>query len=276
MASGKADLHMHSVYSDGRLTPRELVDKSSKAGFQAMSITDHDTVGAIEEAIDYGQYKGIYVIPGLEISAEIDDMEIHILGYFIDYKSENLLEHLSSFRKSRLVRSGMIVDKLNEMGSKITIGNVMSQAGEETAIGRPHIAMALNEEGFVGSYNEAFYKYIGDGKPAYIRKPNTSAKDAIDLISASGGLSFVAHPGRFVSDDVFARLISYGLDGIEIVHPPHKNEDMANLQTTAESNFLLTSVGSDYHGCSRNDPKNFGSYYVTIDQINNMKRRLTY
>ncbi len=276
MNSGKADLHMHSVYSDGRLTPRELVDKACKAGFQAISITDHDTVSAIEEAIQYGTLKGIHVIPGLEISAEIDDMEIHILGYFIDYKSENLLNHLSNFRKNRLKRSGMIVDKLNEMGSKITMGNVIDKAGEDAAIGRPHIAMALNDEGFVGSYSEAFYKYIGDGKPAYIRKPNTSAKEAIELISASGGLSFVAHPGRYVSDDVFARLITYGLDGIEIVHPSHKKEDMANLLRTAELNFLLTSGGSDFHGGSKNDQKNFGSYYVTTAEINNMKRRLTY
>lgn len=276
MASGKADLHMHSIYSDGRLTPRELIEKAYKTGFQAISITDHDTVGVVEEATEYGRERGIHVIPGLEISAEIDDMEIHILGYFIDYKSEFLLEHLNKFRKNRLIRSGMIVNKLNEMGSKITIGSVMSHAGEDTAIGRPHIAMALNEEGFVGSYNEAFYKYIGDGKPAYIKKPNTSAKDAIELISSSGGLSFVAHPGRFVSEDVFSRLISYGLDGIEIVHPSHKKEDMANLQRTAELNFLLTSGGSDFHGGSRNDQKNFGSYFVTTDEVNNMKRRLTY
>ncbi len=276
MNSGKADLHMHSVYSDGRLTPRELVDKACKAGYQAISITDHDTVGAIEEALQYGATKGILVVPGLEISAEIDDMEIHMLGYFIDYKSESLLNHLSNFRKSRIVRSGMIIDKLNEMGSKITMGNVMEKAGEDAAIGRPHIAMALNDEGFVGSYSEAFYKYIGDGKPAYIRKPNTSAKEAIELIAASGGLSFVAHPGRYISDDLFARLIAFGLDGIEIVHPSHKKEDMANLLRTAELNFLLTSGGSDFHGGSKNDSKNFGSYYVTTTEINNMKRRLTY
>lgn len=276
MTTGKADLHMHSVYSDGQHTPQELVDIARKTGFTVISVTDHDNVSGIEEAIEHGRNTGVTVIPGIELSAEICDMEIHILGYFIDYKSEYLGNRLKDLRQRRLERGGKIIQKLNEMGSKITLGTVVDLAGDNTAIGRPHIAKALNKEGFVGSFSEAFYKYIGDGKPAYVRKPNISAKDAIGLISAAGGLSFVAHPGKYVTEEIFSELISYGLDGIEIIHPSHKKEDMSNLRKTAEVNFLLTSGGSDFHGGSRNDRKNFGAFYVTVAEVNNMKRRLIY
>lgn len=274
MLDGKADLHMHSTYSDGWLSPKQLVDKAAKAGLSVMSITDHDSVGGIEEAASYAREIGITLIPGIEMSAEVGGMEVHILGYFIDYKSEYLQKYLRHLRELRMDRGGMIVKKLNEMGSRITLGTVLNHAGNDAAIGRPHIAKALNEEGFVGSFSEAFYKYIGDGKPAYVKKPNVSAKEAIEFISGSGGLSFVAHPGKYVTEEIFSELIHYGLDGIEIIHPSHKQEDIRNLSTTASQNFLLTSGGSDFHGGSRNDSKNFGAYYITSEEISNMKRRL--
>ncbi len=265
---------MHSTYSDGWLSPRELVDMAFASGISLISITDHDSVGGIEEASIYGSEKGITIIPGVEISAEIDGAEIHILGYFIDYESDVLLAHLRNFRKHRIDRSRMIIGKLNELGSKITLGNVLSFVGSGTSVGRPHIARALSDEGFVNSYSEAFYKYIGDGKPAYIKKPNVSAEKAIELIANAGGLSFIAHPGKYISEDTFAMLIDFGLDGIEIVHPSHKNSDIEMLKKIAELNFLLTSGGSDFHGGSRNDLNNFGAYFVSVDEVNNMKRRL--
>jgi predicted metal-dependent phosphoesterase TrpH len=274
MTSIKADLHMHTKYSDGRLTPRQLLDLSKKSGLGIISITDHDNVKAIPEAIEYGNEIGVQVIPGVEISADLDEQEIHILGYFIDYNNKKLLDFLSSSRKLRIRRNEKIVEKLNTMGSTIKFNSILVKAGADTSIGRPHIAMELNAEGFVNSYYDAFLKYIGDGKPAYVKKPNPKASEVIKIISEMGGLSFVAHPGRLVREEMLQKLIEEGLDGIELIHPSHSNEDIEYFTRIAAENYLLTSGGSDFHGGVKNDGKNFGKYCISMNEIINMKRRL--
>lgn len=274
MTSVKADLHMHTNYSDGNLSPVQLIELSQKSGISIISITDHDNVSALKEAIDYGKQKNIQVIPGVEISADLDDMEIHILGYFIDYKNKKLLDFLSSSRQLRIQRNEKIVEKLNDLGSKINFESILDKAGGDVSIGRPHIAIELNEEGFVNSYYDAFLKYIGDGKPAYVRKSNPHVSEAIKMISDMGGLSFIAHPGKFVRDELLLKLISYGIDGIETIHPSHTKEDVEYFNSIAAEYFLLTSGGSDFHGGIKNDGKNFGKYFVSINEVMNMKRRL--
>jgi predicted metal-dependent phosphoesterase TrpH len=274
MTSVKADLHMHTNYSDGRLSPIQLIDLSKKSGITIISITDHDNVNGIEEAINYGNDLGIQVIPGVEISADIDDQEVHILGYFMDFRNKKFLDFLSASRKLRLQRNEKIVEKLNTMGSSINFDSIKIKAGENTSIGRPHIAMELSEEGFVNSYYDAFIKYIGDGKPAFVKKPNPKSSEVIKIISESGGLSFIAHPGRLVRDEMLLRLIQEGLDGIEVIHPSHTKEDIEYFSKTAAECFLLTSGGSDYHGGIKNDGKNFGKYFCSMNEVINMKRRL--
>ena len=270
----KADLHTHTNYSDGKYSPRQLIDMSVKSGLTIISITDHDNVNAIGEAIKYGNSKGIQVIPGVEISADHNDQEIHILGYFIDYKNKKFLDFLSSLRENRILRNEKIVKKLNDLGSNIQFESIIGKAGAETSIGRPHIAMELSEEGFVNSYYEAFTKYIGDGKPAFIKKPNPSLEEVIKMISEVGGLSFIAHPSKFVRDEMLTEVINEGIDGIEIIHPSHSKEDVKYFSAAAAENFLLTSGGSDFHGGMKNDQKNFGNYYISMNEIINMKRRL--
>lgn len=274
MDSIKVDLHLHTNYSDGKLSPQQLIDAAKKSGLSIISITDHDNINAIEEAIRYGKTKGIQVIPGVEISADIGEQEIHILGYFIDYQNKKLLDFLTSSRQKRLLRNEKIVEKLNSMGSRIKFNSILLKAGLNTSIGRPHIAMELNEEGFVNSYYDAFIKYIGDGKPAYVKKPNPSVAEVTKLISEMGGLSFIAHPGRSVRDELLLRLIDDGVDGIETIHPSHSKEDVEYFSTVAAEHFLLTSGGSDFHGGAKNDGKNFGKYFVSLNEIINMKRRL--
>ncbi|MBP9191341.1 MAG: PHP domain-containing protein [Ignavibacteria bacterium] len=274
MKSVKADLHLHTNYSDGKLTPFQLIDLSIKSGLSIISITDHDNVNALEQAVEYGNQKGIQVIPGVEISADLDDQEVHILGYFIDYKNQKMLEFLSASRELRINRNEKIVRKLNEMGSNINFNDIRVKAGAKTSIGRPHIAMELNEEGFVNSYYDAFIKYIGDGKPAFVKKPNPKSAEVIKIISEMGGLSFIAHPGKLVRDGLLMRLIQEGLDGIEIIHPSHSKEDIEYFSAMAAEHFLLTSGGSDYHGGVKNDGKNFGKFCITQEEIINMKRRL--
>jgi len=270
----KADLHMHTSYSDGKFSPQQLIDLSKKCGLDIISITDHDNVNAVSQAISYGNEKGIQVIPGVEISADVNEQEVHILGYFINHKNKKFLEFLSSLREKRLQRNERIVEKLNDLGSKIKFNSIIGKVGIDTSVGRPHIAMELSEEGFVNSYYEAFMKYIGDGKPAYVKKPNPPAKEVIKLISELGGLSFIAHPGKIIRDVFLTELIAYGLDGIETVHPSHSKDDINYFTSAAAENFLLTSGGSDFHGGVKNDQKNFGNYYVSNNEIVNMKRRL--
>ena len=270
----KADLHMHTNFSDGKLSPQQLIDLSKKNGLSIISITDHDNVNGLSEAIKYGNQNGVQVIPGVEISSDIDEQEIHILGYFIDYKNKKLLDFLITSRKLRTTRNEKIVEKLNTMGSNIKFNSILGKAGIETSIGRPHIAMELNEEGFVSSYYDAFIKYIGDGKPAFVRKPNPKAQEVIKMISEMGGLSFIAHPGKLVRDEMLIRLIEYGLDGIEVIHPSHSREDIEYFNKIAAEHFLLTSGGSDYHGGLKNDGKNFGKFCISYGEIINMKRRL--
>ncbi len=274
MTSIKADLHMHTNYSDGRLSPRQLIELSKKSGITIISITDHDNVNGIEEAINYGNDHDVQVIPGVEISADLDEQEVHILGYFMDYKNKKFLDFLSTSRRLRLERNEKIVEELNKMGSSISFDSIVIKAGENTSIGRPHIAMELNEEGFVNSYYEAFIKYIGDGKPAFVKKPNPKSREVINIISESGGLSFIAHPGKLIRDEMLLRLIGEGLDGIEVIHPSHTKEDIEYFNKTAAEYFMLTSGGSDFHGGIKNDGKNFGKYFISITEIINMKRRL--
>ncbi|MCY7360568.1 MAG: PHP domain-containing protein, partial [Ignavibacteria bacterium] len=229
----KADLHTHTNYSDGNFTPHQLIDLALKAGLSVISITDHDNVNGLNEAVNYGNEKGLQIIPGVEISADLNGQEIHILGYFIDYNNNKFLEFLSSLRQNRILRNEKIVEKLNELGSKINFESIMGKVSADTSIGRPHIAMELNEEGFVSSYYDAFIKYIGDGKPAFIKKPNPSSVDVIKMISDVGGLSFIAHPGRIVRDKLLLELIGQGLDGIEIIHPSHSKDDIKYYSTVA-------------------------------------------
>ncbi|MBS1552760.1 MAG: PHP domain-containing protein [Bacteroidetes bacterium] len=270
----KADLHIHTNYSDGIFTPHQLIDMSAQSGLTIISITDHDNVNAVSEAISYGSSKGIQVIPGVELSADHNGQEIHILGYFIDYRNKKFLDFLVSLRENRIRRNEKIVQKLNDLGSNIQFQTIIGKTGSDTSIGRPHIAMELSKEGFVNSYYEAFIKYIGDGKPAFIKKPNPSSEEVIRLISEVGGLSFVAHPSKNVRDNVLSEIINQGIDGIEIVHPSHSKDDVNYFGNVAAENFLLTSGGSDFHGGMKNDRKNFGNYYVSVNEIINMKRRL--
>jgi predicted metal-dependent phosphoesterase TrpH len=268
------DLHMHTNYSDGKFSPAELIDRALKAGLTVISITDHDNVNALPEAIEYSRDKGIEVIPGVELSADLNGREIHILGYFIDYKNTALREYLSKIREERLKRIEQMVTRLNNLGSKVTMEDVVKGLSSNISIGRPHIAKALVEQKFVRSYAEAFIKYIGDNKPAFVKKPNPPAREVVELISSIGGLSFLAHPGKIIRDEQLYEVISYGIDGIETIHPSHTKHDEKYFAEVAAQNFLLVSGGSDFHGIFSVDYENFGKYVIPAGSLMNMRRRL--
>jgi hypothetical protein len=271
----KVDLHMHTYYSDGVYSPEELILKAKHAGISALSITDHDIVDALDEAIEIGRDNGIDVIPGVEISAEHNFKETHILAYFIDHKNEELLEYLKNFRIQRMIRARKIVSKLNELNVPITFDEVLAKVKGNASIGRPHIAMALVDGNYVNNYFDAFSKFIGDDKPAYAKKPNISVTDAVKLIGKSGGLSFIAHPGRsFRNGNSIYEMIEAGIDGIEIIHPSHTEYDTAFYQELASQYFLLESGGSDFHGGRINDDSLLGHYFISEQKIVAMKNRL--
>ena len=270
----KADLHLHTFYSDGKLSPEELIQRAKLSGLDALSITDHDSVEGVEEAMHYGRINDIEIIPGVELSSEYKGQEVHVLGYFMDYKEPRFLHYLASFREKRLKRAEKMVERLNSMNIKITIDDVLSKARGNAAIGRPHIAFALMAANVVSNYNEAFFKYLGDNKTAYVKKPNISTSEAVKLISDTGGLSFVAHPGKTIRDNLIIELIEQGVDGIEIIHPSHTRDDIAYFLDITGQYFLLESGGSDFHGGRMNDDLILGNYYIPVSKVNAMKNRL--
>ncbi|MFN0157442.1 MAG: PHP domain-containing protein [Bacteroidota bacterium] len=270
---GKADLHMHSIYSDGVLTIEALVKRTKEAGLNIISITDHDNASGIDEAIRVGKEVGVEVIPGMEISANVGEQDIHILGYFFDHTDTKLQEYLSLFRAERVKRAERIVEKLNGMKIPLTMEAVLDKAGRGS-VGRPHIANALVEGGLTGTYHEAFLKYIGFGKPAYEKKYQISPREAVELISSAGGLSFVAHPGNSIDEKLLLTLIREGLDGIEVVHPSHSPERVAYYNGIVSEYFLLASGGSDFHGGKRNDADVLGKYFISEKHLDMMRHQL--
>jgi predicted metal-dependent phosphoesterase TrpH len=270
---GRADLHMHTTYSDGTLNVQELVGRAKKAGLAIISITDHDNTGAIDEAMEIGKRVGVEVVTGVELSATVEEQDVHILGYFFNHKDERLQEHLEFFRGERMRRAERIVGKLHTLNVPLRLESVLERAGTGS-VGRPHIAGALLDEGLTETYHEAFLKYIGFGKPAYEKKYQVSPQEAIELISAAGGLSFVAHPGNNLDERVLMGLIRDGVDGIEVVHPSHTMERVNHYNGIVNEYFLLASGGSDFHGGKRNDLDTLGRYYITCEQVEIMRRRL--
>ncbi len=270
---GRADLHTHTTYSDGTLSPYELVKKSKHAGLNIISITDHDTVDGIDEAIEVGKELDVEVIPGVELSASLNDMEVHILGYFIDYKNKALLDALAVFRLERLRRAERIVGKLNKMNVPLTMESVLANTSGG-AVGRPHIATALVNEGHAESYKQAFNKYIGNGRPAFEKKTQFSPVETVKLIAEAGGLSFLAHPGKWLEDELLIQLIKSGLDGIEVVHPSHSHELVEYYRGVVNEYCLLESGGSDFHGGMKGDDDALGKIGVPISVVDMMRRRL--
>jgi predicted metal-dependent phosphoesterase TrpH len=269
---GKVDLHIHTNYSDGFYSPEEIVLKAKDYGLEAISITDHDNLSAINIAAEKGNEVGIEVIPGVEISSDIKDREIHILGYFIQTDSVELERYLNFFREERLKRAERIVNKLNSLGLSLSIEDVLEKA-KNSAVGRPHIAQAMLEKDLVSSYYEAFNKYIGNGGPAYEKKVHISPQSAFKIINDAGGLSFIAHPG-YMEESLLKELIDEGVDGIEVIHSSHSQHQIKFYRGIVNEYFLLESGGSDFHGGKREDDKNFGKYYTKYPVIDAMRKRL--
>lgn len=269
---GKIDLHMHTKCSDGAYTPTELVRKAYNSGLSVISLTDHDSVNGYQEAAAYGKELGVEVIPGLEISTDVDDKEIHLLAYFIDTENDELKKYLSFFREERLQRAKRIVQKLRNLELSITLDDVLDHA-KNSAIGRPHIAYTMVDLGIIGNYFEAFEKYIGDNCPAFERKIHVSPQSALKLISDAGGLSFIAHPG-YMKEYLLTNLIKAGIDGIEVIHPSHNDSQITFYRGIVNQYCLLECGGSDFHGGKKADEQNLGKYCISQNHLEAMRNML--
>lgn len=242
----RVDLHTHSTASDGSVSPTGLVDQARAAGLVAVALTDHDTVGGVAEARAAGARVGLDVIAGVELSAVEGDSEVHILGLHLA-ETRTLEPALEALREGRIRRAEKMVATLCTLGAPLTMEAVMAQAGPG-AVGRPHVARALIAAGWARDQRDAFDRFLGAGRPAFIAKQRLTVADAVQLVHDAGGVAVVAHPGR---EGIRTRLEAWraaGVDGVEVRHPGHSAEDEGRLGALADVLDLLPSGGSDWHG----------------------------
>ncbi|MFH1646096.1 MAG: PHP domain-containing protein [Chloroflexota bacterium] len=245
----EVDLHIHSSVSDGRFSPAEIVRKAAGAGLKVIALTDHDSIDGIASAIEAaGEFPGLRVIPGVEISSDVPQGEAHMLGYFIDTTDRELLENLVNMRNSRVKRAREMIARLAGLGMNISWERVHEIAGSGS-VGRPHIAQALLEKGYISSVKEAFNKYIAWGGPAYVLREKVTPAEAVALILRADGLPVLAHPLTVAGHEtLIAGLAPGGLAGIEAYYGEFSNEEIKKLVDLADKHGLITTGGSDYHG----------------------------
>lgn len=268
------DLHVHTNYSDGSFSPKQVIDYCKNIGVVAVGITDHDTTLAIEEAIEEGRKENLEVISGVELSCNFKNSsegEIHILGYFIDWKNESLQKKLKIFREARKERALKILKKLNSLGFHIKEEEIINN--NINSIGRLHFARLLVEKNITNSIKEAFDLYLGYGKPAYVEKFKLEVKEAISLILESKGIPILAHPYWGTSLDVesLKKLINLGIKGIEVYHPKHSKNVINELLTLAEKYELLVTGGSDCHGVINGQKPLLGSLKLSYEILKKLK-----
>jgi predicted metal-dependent phosphoesterase TrpH len=245
----KIDLHVHTNASDGKYPPAELVALAARNGLGLLAITDHDTVSGIVPSLDAARaFPDLKIIPGVEISSHSPGSEVHVLGYFINYEDSKLLKQMAALGDSRQDRAKAMVEKLRGLGLDISLERVQQIAGDGS-IGRPHIAQALMEKGYVSSFQEVFTRYIGQGGPAYVERIKLTPDEAVKLILKSGGLPVLAHPSTINdAEAVVSRLADRGLVGLEAYYKDYTDERRHDMVSLAHRYKLIATGGSDFHG----------------------------
>ncbi|MQG51094.1 MAG: PHP domain-containing protein [SAR202 cluster bacterium] len=264
------DLHLHTTYSDGALTPDKLVELALKNNLGIIAITDHDCTDGIDEAMLASQGKNLTIIPGIELNTDTDEGEIHILGYFIDYKNKDLQKLLIECRNNRVERAKIMVEKLNDIGINIQWSRVEELAGYG-AVGRPHIAKAMLEIKSIATFQEAFDKYIGRNGIAYIERFRLNVYDAIKTILQYEGIPVLAHPGYIKNlHQLLPSLIKSGLKGIEVFYANYDTNTINGLKNIASKYNLIPCGGSDYHGIKTKTEKLPGTLGPPIESVNKL------
>lgn len=266
-----ADLHIHSNCSDGSLSPAEIVRYSRDIGLTTIAITDHDSVLAMDQLAG-GEDPGIEVIPAVELSTNIGLLDVHLLAYHIDRTNADLIDCLERLRAHRLRRAKTIVERLSHAGIDLDFDQMKEQA-KNGALGRPHIAEALLERGYVQSTREAFVRFLSYHSPYYEPKMNVPPGEMLRMIGSWGGISVIAHPGIYGDAALIRHLIDAGAAGVEVWHPDHSIACQQEMQGIAAREHMLMTGGSDCHGQNRNNLQ-IGKYGCGPREVQRLKERL--
>lgn len=281
MSTGSIDLHSHTTHSDGSATPTELISHAAAKRARAIAVTDHDTVSGLSEARAAANHFGIEFVPGVEISAEYSPGTMHILGYFIDEKSAELVEKLDELKRAREERNPRIARALQELGLDITYDEVARLAGN-LVVGRPHFARVMLNKGYVSSIQDAFDRFLKKGAPGYVEKARLSPADSIALVHNAGGAAVLAHPYQLKLptesevEQMIGELAELGLDGVEAVYSRHSVSQRARYSEIAASHGLVVTGGSDYHGSYKPDidiVTGLGDLEVPYELLQSLKDR---
>ena len=273
----RVDLHLHTTASDGALAPAELVREAKARGLECIAITDHDSTNGIEEALAEGAVQGVQVIPGIEMSTDIPRAEVHILGYFLDYRDDGFQKTLQQLRDGRRDRAEKIVAKLGEMGMLVPWDRVLEVAGRGS-VGRPHIAQVMVEMGYVSSMVEAFADYIGRNAPAYVERYKLTPMEAVALIRGVNGLPVLAHPAEVVNlHRLLPDLMSAGLVGLEAYYGDYSPEAVEGLLELADEHGLIPTGGTDFHrvDASAFGPRHPGDTWVPWESVRRLRALAT-
>lgn len=260
----KTELHVHSTFSDGELTPGEVLHQARKAGIDILAFTDHDEIGAYQASSELAEDLGIQLIPGIELNTDGVDGELHILGYFFDPDHPKMAAHIKWRKEERMEWSKKIITRLRELKYDISFEDVRKYAKGDIIV-RTHIGQALHEKGYFPSAKEAYNSVLVKGKSAFVQRAPFSVKDAIELIQACGGEAYVAHPRDYRFEVNGEKLLDYGLNGVEVYHSKHSEEDVEKWRQFAVHHDLFISGGSDHHGPNSRNPYPIGS--IQLDEV---------
>jgi len=256
------DLHIHTTASDGSLTPAQSVKEAADAGLCVISIADHDTTSGIAEALEAQKSYNIIVVPGVEISASHQQGEAHVLGYWMDYEDPDFQAFLEKPRSSRTQRIVEMCTRLTDIGLQVRPEEVFEVKGGKEGVGRPHLAKVMVEKGYVKDMEEAFQRYLREGRPAYVKRVKNTTAQTIAMIHQHGGISVIAHPGLIQDAGLIDSLIGEGAMGIEVLCHEHDSAAVERYSEIADRHGLLKTGGSDYHGDLLEKPFRLGDLEV--------------
>ena len=266
-----ADLHLHTHFSDGTYTPRELAAQARAHGLAAVALTDHDTVEGCTPMALACEQEGLEFITGTELTAEVDDKELHLIGYLIDTSNPRLLMETAQFQTVRQERIREMVARLNRLNIPLLPEAVFAIANCQSP-GRPHVGRALVQAGYCANLDEAFERFLKKHRPAWVPKFKISARNAIELIHQAGGLAVMAHPGLNRNDDLIPKLVEDGLDGLECYHSKHTAAASEHYKRLAHLHGLLVTGGSDCHGLNKGQPL-IGSVKLPYQYVEQLKAK---
>ncbi|HEV8536486.1 MAG TPA: PHP domain-containing protein [Candidatus Limnocylindria bacterium] len=269
------DLHTHSLRSDGALTPSDLVKRAASRGVVVQALSDHDTLAGVADAVATGRELGVRIIPATELNTESEWGDAHVLGYFIDPADAALEERLRWLRENRGRRMDLMVAKLRGLGYAIDLARVLEIA-QGGALGRPHLAEALAEKGYVQSYDDAFKTILAKNSPAYVPRVGLTPPEAVELVRKHGGVPSLAHPGTAAGlEALLPKLVAVGLAGIECFYGEHSPEMTARYLDLARAHDLVPTGGSDFHGRGEHG-LDLGAVFVPPETIERLESRRAY